>query len=147
MAESQFHGGVQVEGLDALVSAFGRVDKGLKRELTVRLRSIGRIVADQAKGVAEFRGYRGEEDSDHHKGQLIARIQPSVRGGSVYIRDSARTVSPAYPQGYNYPARLEYQNGGSGSFMREALDGRRGEIVNEFEKLVEWIATEWGTGA
>lgn len=144
MASSHFTGSVHVEGLDGLVSGFGRVDKGLKRELQRKLKDVGRIVADQAKAVAEFRRLRGEEPYDKHQGALIARIQPSVRGGSVFIRDSARTVSTKYPGGFNYPARLEFEHGGSRSFMRDGLEGSRGRVIREFEKLEDWIAEEWG---
>jgi hypothetical protein len=143
----EFQGAVHVEGLDGLVNGFGRVDKGLRRELQKHLRDVGKIVAEQAKGVAEYRGLRGEEPSDKHSGQLIARIQPSVRGGSVFIRDSARTKSAKYPGGYNYPARFEFEHGGERSFMRDGLEGSRGRVVREFEKLEDWIATEWGRGA
>lgn len=133
-----------MEGLDGLVRAFGRLDKGLRRELQKELKEIGRIVAEEAKGIAEFKRLRGEDDpGDPHPGQLIARIQPSVRGASVYIRDTAASSSGRYPK-YNYPARLEYEQGGRRAFLRPALDGRRNEIVNRFEHLLDWIADEWG---
>jgi len=140
----QFKGSVHVENLDVLVKAFGRVDKNLKRQLQARLRGIGKIVADEAKGIAEFHRLRGEEDYDRHRGSLITQIRPSVRGSSVFIRDSARTKSAAYPAGYNYPARFEFESKGAKAFMRPALQGRRGDIVREFEKLEDWIASEWG---
>jgi hypothetical protein len=120
------------------------VNKGLKRELQGKLRVIGREVAEQAKQVAEFRRLRGEEPFDKHQGALIARIIPTVRGGSVFIRDSARTVSAKYPQGYNYPARYEYGQGGSRSFLRDGLEGKRETVIREFENLESWIADEWG---
>lgn len=128
---------VHVEGIDALTRAFGRVDKGLRREMQKHLRSVGRIVATAAREEAAAKGL-------HQSGQLIARINPSVRGGSVFVRDTAKKVSPRYPGGYSYPARYEYEAGGSRAFMRPALDHRRSEVVAELDRVVEWVAMEWG---
>lgn len=134
----QFKGSVQVEGLDPLVRGFGRVNKGLRRQLQKELRVIGKRVAVEAKAIAEERGLRGQEPWDPHPGQLIAKIAPSVRGGSVFIRDSARTGS------YNYPARLEFQHHNPRPFLRPALDKNREEVAVQMEHLVDWIAREWG---
>jgi hypothetical protein len=134
---------VQVEGLDELVKAFGRVDKGLRRELQKQLRVIGKGVVDQARAVAASEGLHGS-GRDPHPGQLISKMTVSVRGGSVYVRDTAKTVSTKYPQGYNYPQRLEYEAGGSRSFLRRGLEERRGTVIRDMERLVDWIADEWG---
>lgn len=134
----QFKGTVHVDGVNPLVRGFGRVNKGLRRQLQKELRVVGRRVADVAKAEAEAKQLRGTEPWDPHQGQLIARIAPSVRGGSVFIRDTAKTGS------YNYPARLEFENHGARAFLRPALDKNREEVVVSMERLVDWIASEWG---
>lgn len=134
---------VQVEGLDALVRAFGKVDKGLRRQLQKELRRIGKVVVDRARANAAAEGLHGS-GRDPHPGQLIARMSVSVRGGSVYVRDTAKTVSTRYPQGYNYPKRFEYEAGGRRSFLRRGLEESRTTVIRDMENLVDWIADEWG---
>jgi hypothetical protein len=136
LAQPQFTGSVHVEGIDALTRSFGRVNHGLRREMQKHLRVAGRIVANEAKAVA---GEKGLRDS----GQLIARVGISVRGGSVFVRDTATRSSPRYPN-YSYPSRYEYERGGYRAFMRPALDRKREAVIQELDRVVDWVATEWG---
>lgn len=127
---------VTIEGLDGLVRALKRIDRGTRLETTRRLRRIGRVVADEAKQEAAARGL-------HESGQLIGRIHPRVRRGSVYVEDSARRVSKSYPAGYNYPKRYEYQQGGARAFMRPALAHAHGRVLAEFEQFLSWVESEF----
>ena len=136
MAQAQFTGSVHVEGLDALTRSFGRVNHGLRREMQKHLRVAGRIVANEAKAVA---GEKGLRDS----GQLIARVGISVRGGSVFVRDTATRSSARYPN-YSYPSRYEYERGGYRAFMRPALDRKREAVIQELDRVVDWVETDWG---
>ena len=137
---------VRVEGLDELVRAFGRLDRGLRRELQKHLRVIGKIVADDAKAVASEKGLRGGA-GDPHEGLLIRSIRPRVRGGSAFVADTAVTTSPKYPAGYPYPKRIEFAGGGARAFLAPALDRSRERVVSELERLVDWVESDFGGGA
>lgn len=109
MADEALTGTVAVEGIAAVLKAFGRINTGLRGELRGALRS----VADKA---AAFAVYIAEEKGLHASGDLIGSIHGGARASYAYITATARRVSPAYPAGFNYPAIYEY----GGSTMRRA---------------------------
>lgn len=104
MTQAPLTGTVEVEGLSAVLSAFGHIDKSLSRELRGELRH----VADKAAQMAEF---IANEKGLQETGKLLASIHAGTRASYAYITATAKRVSPAYPAGFNYPALYEY--GGS----------------------------------
>lgn len=144
MPGTRYHQVVQVEGLDALARSVGRIDRGLRRELQRQLRKVGDIVAEDARRVAEEKGLSSHSAYDKHPGLLIKSIRPSVRGGSVFIRDTARTPGSGKWGNYNYPARYEFENHGERAFLRVAINQNTNRIMNEMGHILDWIADEWG---
>lgn len=124
---------VEIEGLDALTRGFKRVDKDLGKQLQHRLRTIGAAVALTAKA-----------EAPHKTGALARSIRPTVRGGSVYVSAPVRRKSKGYPAGYRYANRIEFQDGGRDAFLRPAVEHDKTMILYEFERLLDWIADEWG---
>lgn len=144
MPGTRYHEVVQVDGLDALVRGFGRVDRGLRREVQKQLRKVGQIIADDAKQVATEKGLHSRSKYDKHPGELIADIKSTVRGGSVWIRDAARTPGQGKWGNYNYPARFEFENHGERAFLRVAINRNTSRTIKEMEQVLDWIADEWG---
>lgn len=126
---------VYVDGLDSLVRAFGKIDRGLRRELQGRLRRAGLIVA------ADYRA-----TAPRLTGAMAASAKPSVRGGSVFIRVTAKKQSPKYPSGYRYPNRIEYGPGSSHP-LHQSLERQRPAVLRDLEATIDWVADEFGRGA
>lgn len=124
---------VHVEGLDQLVRTFGKIDRGLRRELQGRLRKVGLLVA------ADYRA-----TAPRKTGKMAESAKPSVRGGSVFVRVTATKASPKYPK-YRYPNRIEYE-AGSGQPLHASLERQRPAVVNELGDVVDWVADEFGRG-
>lgn len=104
--------GIQVEGLQRTLRAFGRIQKGLRQELRKELIQIAGVVAAKARDIAEQKGL-------HDSGSLIERIHPGMRASYAYITDTAKRKSAKYPAGFNYPAIYEY----GGSQTRKNMAG------------------------
>lgn len=120
---------VVVEGLDELVRAAGRIDKGMSRELRKELRvSVGGSFARDAK-----------EKVPVLTGRAKRGIRPSVRGTTVYIKNTATN------RGFNYPAVLEFANGGANASLGPTADewNSSGKLVESMEGFMDWIDTEW----
>lgn len=117
---------VQVEGLGELLRAFGRVDAGVRKELTGTLRGIARGVAAAAKAIAEFNGLRDT-------GTLISKITISVGGGAAYVRATAKR----WPGGFPYPAVYEYGKGGQRAFLAPALRLEEPNVLRGVEGMLD----------
>src|SRR5438309_2177215 len=101
---------VGVQGLDEFLASLRQLGNELPHELSKGLRTVAAVVANDARSIAEANGL-------HDSGDLLHQITTSVRGTTAWIVDKASRVSPAYPGGYVYPARYEYENHGARSFM------------------------------
>lgn len=125
---------VYIDGLDSLVRAFGKIDRGLRRELQTRLKHAGEIVALDYKMTAPRK-----------TGKMADSAKPSIRGGSVYIRVTAKKQSPKYPSGYRYPNRVEYESG-SNQPLHQSLERTRPAVLRDLDHVVDWVADEFGKG-
>lgn len=96
MAGTYNGGTILVEGLDASLKAFRKVDKNLANDLQNRLKHIAKIVATEAKIVAE-------EKQLHRTGKLIKGITTQVKYREAYVLE--KTVSKG---GYGYPSIYEF---------------------------------------
>src|SRR5258706_13453132 len=104
---------VEVTGLNELVRAFARIDKGMSRQFRQELRvGVGGPVAAEMKAMAASRGLR-------QTGKLINSLRPSVRGSTLFINASATN------RGYPYPAGYEFGRGGARAVMEPGVRRRR----------------------
>lgn len=124
---------VEVTGLNELVRAFSRIDKGMSRQFRQELRvGVGGPVAKDMKDMARSRGLRGKT------GKLINSIRPSVRGATLFINESA--TNKAYP----YPAVYEFGHGGARAFMQPVVDRLDGGLLEQrMIGYLEWIEKEF----
>jgi hypothetical protein len=125
---------LEVEGLDGLRRALRKVDRDASRELTKDLKLVGQPVVVLARSIAEEKGL-------HETGALINRINISVRGGTIYVRDTAKRKSRKYPSGYPYPSVYEF--GGRGSdvlgpraFVAPAVTEAQPDVLREWEEII-----------
>lgn len=127
--------GVRLEGLRELQAALRRADRELPKLVRRTLRSAARIVADDAKVRAPKRSHRLERS-----------IRPFARGNVAGVRVSARKVSRKYPQGYNYPPRIEFggrtggEAAGPRAFLHPAFLAKRGEVIEKLEGVLDDLA-------
>lgn len=128
---------IAVEGLAELNKVFAKLDKATKKEMRDKLKSVGKIVADEAKSRAQARGLV-------KSGKLIRQIRPQVRTRAVVVEATALKRSPAYPSGYNYPKRYEYEKDGARAFMRPALEAKQSEVIDRFEEIFDELSRIWG---
>lgn len=125
---------VKVEGLNELIRAARKIELGMATEMTLTLKQqIGTPMSEDMKHMAEARGLVGET---HH---LVDMIKPTVRGASLSIRDTATN------DGYPYPKRYEYQDGGARAFMEPVVHQweSSGELERRFDTYLDWIDKEW----
>ena len=123
---------VEVTGLNELVRAFGRIDKGMSRQFRQQLRvGVGGPVAQDMKELARSRGLR-------QTGKLINSIRPAVRGATLFINASATN------KGYPYPAVYEFGRGGARSFMQPVVYRLDAGLLEErMGGFLEWIEQEF----
>jgi hypothetical protein len=145
-------GPLQVEGLDELIVAFAQLDADLRRELSTRLRSLAGVVATDARAIALAKGLK-------RSGDLIAGIKTQVKGTTAWVIETARRVSPKYPEGYRYPAIYEFGGGrrkstdpawfrapGIRAFMTPAVDKDREQVFNGIQGLVDDLIARHNLG-
>jgi hypothetical protein len=123
---------VEVTGLNEMLHALGRIDKGITRELRKQL-SVGvggPIVADM-KDEATARGLV-------KTGKLRSGLRPAVRGSSLFVNESARN------KGYPYPAIYEFGHGGARAFMQPVVDRwGGGRLEEQMSGFLDWVESEW----
>ncbi len=125
-----------VEGFRPLMQAIRRLEPTLRKGMQAKLRSVGQIVADEAKATARRKGL-------YDTGKLVRSIRPKVATQSVAIVAGAMRRSRKYPQGYNYPKRYEYGEGGARAFMRPALEAKQEEVTKRFLEIFDEMQRGW----
>lgn len=101
MADEPYMGAIAVEGLAEVLAGL----KQYQGEIRAKLRERLLAVATQAAGYAVFIAH---QKGLYESGELISQIKAGFRGSYAYITDTARRVSAAYPEGFNYPRLYEY---------------------------------------
>jgi hypothetical protein len=102
--ETPITGTIAVEGLTDVLAGLKQFQGGLRSKLRENLISVANRAATFAVFIARSKGL-------YESGELIDGIKAGFRSSYAYITDKTRRVSPAYPEGFNYPAIYEY--GGS----------------------------------
>ncbi len=114
---------VRVEGLKETVAALNRLDGDVRKTVRGELRQIGQLVADEARSIAG--GFR-------QTGDTARGVKVSVRGTVVAVR------STATHRGFNYPKRLEFEQGPRARLhLLPALDRKRDEVVDRVGQVVD----------
>lgn len=122
---------VRVEGLKELDRAFGRINKDLRRELRKGLRRAAKVVATEGQQIARDKGLV-------RTGRLVKGIRPGATGDAVFVR--ARALKDAF----NYAPVYEFGAGGRRAFLGPAVQRKRGEVVDEIEKVLDEMAAANG---
>lgn len=130
---------IEVEGLQQTLRAFGRIEKGMRKELRKQLVEIAGVVAETARSIAEQKGL-------HESGALIARIHPGMRSSYAYVADTARRKSRKYPGGFNYPAVYEYGHGRARAFLEPAAKQDEEKAVTLVEGMLDRLTSQAGFG-
>lgn len=123
---------IQIEGLREFRAALRKIDQQLAKGLRDGLKDAAQIVAYEARRRAPVRS-----------GATAASTRAFASGNRAGVRVLARRVSPAYPGGYPYPRRLEFENGGRRSFVAPALEAKRGEVVRRLGYVIDDIGETW----
>lgn len=129
---------IAVEGLRGLMRVLKQMDATTRRQVRAKLRSAGKIVADEAKSLASSK-------MTPRSGELVRKIRVSVTQRSVAVVAGALKRSPKYPGGYNYPKRHEFAKGGARAFMLPALEEKQEEVVQRFEEILDELEREWAS--
>jgi len=96
-----FQAKIVVDGLKDLNKALKTHTKEVRKEVRDKFKNVGEIIAAQARRNAA-------RNTKEHSGDLVRKIKPSLIMRGVKITASARAKSSKrYPQGYNYPGRIE----------------------------------------
>lgn len=136
--------GVYVEGLTQVIRSFRRIDRGVARELSREVRTLARIVAVEARHVAAEKGLAAPGTTGRGTGELVKHIKSGYQRGYGYVKDDVVSVSPAYPQGYNYARRMEYAGKGRRSFLRPAVERSHPAILAGLDDVAEHVVREAG---
>lgn len=145
MSDSQL-GAVYIEGLSDLRYRVRKIDPRLQRGIRIVLKEAAEIVAVEARDIAP----------EGPTGDLKHSIRAFTRGNYAGVRAPAVRVSRAYPQGYPYPRRLEFEGGIAGTirgvggttpgpraFLAPALENKHDEVVERVARLLDDIADVW----
>lgn len=135
-------GRVQVEGLDELLRAFSRLERGLARELRNELRRVGYRFARDAKQTVTARGLV-------RTGRLRGSLRPAVRGATLVVRSSP-PLNPGPRSAAGYAS--VYENGARGgdgvgkrAFLEPTLRAwlGTGRLERELEAFLDWVEKEF----
>ena len=127
---------VAVTGLRDLMRALRHMDKAARTEIRDKLRSVGQIVADEAKSIAK-------EKMAMRTGALLRSIRVRVLQRGVFVVAAAKRRSKSWPAGYNYPKRLEYAQNKRFAFLRPALEAKQEEAIEKMNEVLDEIEREW----
>lgn len=123
---------VEIQGLREFRRALRQIDPKLTVGITVALRDAAQIVATAARRRAPKRS-----------GRMAVSTRPYARGLEAGVRTTATRVSPAYPAGYPYPKRIEFENGGARAFLAPALEENQDRVARRMEFLLSDIEDVW----
>ncbi len=123
---------VRIEGLREFRAALRKIDPVLNKGLREGLKDAAQIVAYEAQRRAPVRS-----------GATRASVRAFATGNRAGVRVLARRASRAYPAGYPYPRRLEYEGGGRRAFVGPALEAKRDEVVRRLEYALDDVAEIW----
>lgn len=127
-------GEIAIQGLTEVLAGLKTVETGLYTRLRGRLLAVAEQAASYAVFIARQKGL-------YETGDLIDKIKAGFRSSYAFIADTAVRVSPAYPQGFNYPKIYEY----GGSETRGNQWGRGFKIRNRSTTGTRLIAN-YGLG-
>jgi hypothetical protein len=125
---------IKVENAKEVRHALREFPKEVSKEHYTTVRELATTVRDMAAFEANERGY-------NKTGDLLAGLQARSSGTTGSIRDVARH------DGYNYPARLEYQHGGRGAFIHPAVEKATDYIVRRMDEAVALVIERFNRGA
>lgn len=120
--------GVEIRGLKELQRDLRRADAELPKALREGFKDVGKMVADEAKSIAEGKGLV-------LTGRLVKSIRPSVRGTTAVIRATAQQ------RGFNYPVRYEFGDR-KRPFLVPAVSRKEGQVVADLEEVVNRVLKE-----
>ena len=129
---------VYIHGYKELQRAFKMLVPELQKELNAGMRQIVRMVENDARDWADRQGFTPPGTSGRGVGNLIGNIRSGVNMTKGYIKDTANR------DGYYYPARYEYQDGGARSFLHPAINQDRDKIILSIAAIVEHVNTLFG---
>ena len=118
---------IQVRGLAELQRALRAMSTDLPRELRKDLRAAAEIVAVEARRRSAVRS-----------GLQRRSIRAFSRGRMAGVRVSAKKRSAAYPSGYPYPRRNEYDP--RRAFVRPALAARAPQVEDRVAQGLDRLA-------
>ena len=122
---------VKTTGLKELRAVFKVMYPTLAKELNAGLRQIVREVENDAVTIATRQGFAPPGRSGRGVGNLIGQIRSGVNLTKGYVKDTANR------DGYYYPRRYEYQDGGARAFLRPAVEQNRDKIYASIALIVE----------
>lgn len=128
---------VQADGLRPLLRDLNRVNREVAKEVRAELKEgPGRLVADEAQRIARDR-------LKQRSGRTVRRINPSVRGSVVEVRNTA------VRKGFHYPNVLEFGWRGASTVgpyasLHPALDNKEDEVVESFADVLGRLSDRAG---
>lgn len=128
MPAVQAQGTVRVEGIAALVRAFGQIDAGLRRGVQKELNDVAQIVATQVK--ENISGF-----SPPGSPRTVGGVRPRVRGSSAIVEQRlAKTTGKRGDWGATQMRR---------AFLPAVAD-KHDEVVKQLDSMLGRLAGEAG---
>lgn len=131
---------VQIGGMTELLRTFKILYPELQKELSAGLREISAQIANEAVQIAIQQGFAPPGRSGRGTGALIGSIRSGATMRKGYVKDTAMN------QGYSYPRRYEYENGGARSFLHPAIDQNKDKITAALAAVVEHVVARFNEG-
>jgi len=125
-------GRIYIEGLADFRRDLRRIDPELAKGVREGLKDAAQIVA-----------YEAQRRAPRRTGRLVASVRAFASGNRAGVRVTARKVSRAYPGGYPYPRRIEYEAGGRGAFVAPALAAKQVEVTRRLGYVLDDVAEIW----
>lgn len=113
------------------------MDRTLDRSVTSSLKHAADAVADDARQRAKV-GVRAIPAGRRPRRRMRDTIRPFARARAAGVR-----VTAVAPDGFPYPRRIEYENGGRDAFLRPALEANRDEVERRAARILDDMADAW----
>ena len=145
---------IKIDGLKEFQTAVRRMDKGHRKQVRDAFKSVGEIIAVQARSNAAA-------TFTSKSGNLVKKIKSKSLARGVVVEASARSFHALgatkfrrnqRSEQYNYPGRLEFDPSlrfsfpmgrDNGRFLYLAEMQKRSKSAVRLEEVLDWIETEF----
>lgn len=124
--------GVSVVGFEEVYRALRQIEGGLPKEVRKRLRSVGRIVADEAEG-----------NAPRQSGALASSLKVSLSAKAASVYSTSAYGGAQNVGAWSKGPGPHISRGNASQYMNRAVDEKRAQVLKEMNELMNWVQSEF----